>query len=65
MRKAKVLFPHLLVLSREAAKAYLEDKENNELDGMVSEIYFRAAYGLEFVDMYEQMSKVFDIHGDC
>lgn len=62
--KAKVYFPHLLNLSRECMKEYMENPKENGLDGVIGEIYFRAAYGLETVNMYETMNGAFDIHGD-
>ena len=63
--KAKVHFPHLLKLSRQCMKAYAEDKVNNEFDAVIGLIYFRAAYGLETINMYEEMNEAFDINGDC
>lgn len=62
--KAKLHFPHLLNLSRQCMKAYSEDPKRNTLDGVIGEIYFRAAYGLETVNLYESMSEAFDIHGN-
>lgn len=62
--KAKVHFPHLLNLSRQCMKSYSEDPKKNTLDGVIGEIYFRAAYGLETVNLYESMSEAFDIHGN-
>ena len=62
--KAKVYFPHLLNLSRQCMKAYMENPKENGLDAAIGDIYFRAAYGLETVNMYEQMSEAFDINGD-
>lgn len=62
--KAKVYFPHLLNLSRQCMKAYMENPKENGLDAVIGEIYFRAAYGIEFLCMYEQMSEAFDINGD-
>lgn len=62
--KAKIHFPHLLNLSRQCMKAYTEDPKNNALDGVIGEVYFRAAYGLETVNIYESMSEAFDIHGN-
>nr|CAK1256907.1 unknown function [Klebsiella phage vB_Kpn_K62PH164C2] len=61
--KAKVYFPHLLNLSRQCMKAYMENPSENGLDGVIGEIYFRAAYGLETVNMYEEMNEAFDING--
>lgn len=62
--KAHVVSRHLVNLSRLCMADYVAKPSENGLDGVIGEIYFRAAYGLEYVAMYEQMSECFCIYGD-
>lgn len=58
--KPRIIFPHLLDLSRLCAADYL--KVRHPVDGLLAEIYFKAAYGLSEISLYEQMARgeVFD-----
>lgn len=62
--KPRVIFPHLINLSRSSIAAYLEDPKEFSLDGAIGQVYFNAAHGVESVGIYEQMAKSFDLNGE-
>ena len=62
--KPRVIFPHLLNLSRSSMAWYMENKKERGLDGSVAQIYFNAAYGLESIGTYERMATAFNLSGE-
>lgn len=65
--KPRVIFPHLINLSRSSIADYLKDPKDPKeffLDGAIGQVYFNAAHGVEAVGVYEQMAKSFDLNGD-
>lgn len=62
--KPRVIFPHLLNLSRSSIADYLKDPKEFFLDGAIGQVYFNAAHGVEAAWVYEQMAKSFDLNGE-